>query len=141
MRTRMSGGVGGVTGAIPSPRPDSWKEIPRKYGCIHGRSSPNPPPAQVTKPAPRRIGGTQAHKLLLSGCGAHHMKSCHLHQRFISTRHFVIITGHVMSPSETHRTRTALTHLRYAIAHPFPSLSAPTGAIGMIIEIEVLMAR
>jgi hypothetical protein len=22
MRTRMSGGVGGVTGAIPSPRPD-----------------------------------------------------------------------------------------------------------------------
>ena len=45
----------------------SWKEIPRKHGCIHGRSSPNPPPAQVTKPAPRRIGRTQANKLLLRG--------------------------------------------------------------------------
>ena len=28
MRTRMSGGVGGVTGAIPSPRPDSPIFIP-----------------------------------------------------------------------------------------------------------------
>ena len=27
MRTRMSGGVGGVTGAIPSPRPDSASSL------------------------------------------------------------------------------------------------------------------
>ncbi len=56
----------------------SWKEIPRKRGGIHGRSSPNPLPAQVTKPAPRRIGGTQAHKQLLRGIGAHHQKPCHI---------------------------------------------------------------
>jgi hypothetical protein len=64
----------------------SWKEIPRKHGIIHGRSSPNPPPAQVTKPAPRRIGRTQAHKLLLMGCGAPDRKSCHLQLRSGSVR-------------------------------------------------------
>ncbi len=85
----------------------SWKEIPRKHGCIHGGSSPNPAPAQVTKPAPRRIGGTQAHKLLLMEFGAHHRKSCHLHRRLISMRHQVIIAGLVMSLRETHPTRTA----------------------------------
>lgn len=65
----------------------SWKEIPRKRGCIHGRSSPNPPPAQVTKPAPRRIGRTQAHKLPIRGCGAHDRKSCHLQLRVCPVRH------------------------------------------------------
>lgn len=86
----------------------SWKEIPRKHGCIHGRFSPNPPPTQVTKPVPRRIGGTQAHKLLLRGFDSTDRKSCHLHQRLSSTRHPVIIAGYVMSPPETHLTRTAL---------------------------------
>jgi hypothetical protein len=85
----------------------SWKEIPRKRGFIHGRSSPNPPTAQVTKPAPRRIGRTQAHKLLLRGFGDHHRKSCHLHLRLISTRHPVIIAGPVITPPETYLTRTA----------------------------------
>jgi hypothetical protein len=85
----------------------SWKEIPRKRGCIHGRSSPNPPPAQVTKPAPRRIGGTQAHKLLIMGCREPDRKSCHIHRRLISTRHPVIIAGPVITPPETHLTRTA----------------------------------
>jgi hypothetical protein len=80
----------------------SWKEIPRKRGCIHGRSSPNPPPAQVTKPAPRRIGGTQAHKLLLMGIGDPHSKSCHIHRKLISTRHHVITAGLVKSPGKTH---------------------------------------
>jgi hypothetical protein len=87
----------------------SWKEIPRKHGCIHARSSPNPAPAQVTKPAPRSIGGTQANKLLLLGFGAHHQKSCHLHRRLISTRHHVIIAGPVMYPPETQQARTAPT--------------------------------
>ena len=99
----------------------SWKEIPRKRGCIHGRSSPNPDPAQVTKQAPRRIGRTHAHKLLLRGCGDQYRKSCHLHRRLISTRHHVFIAGHVMSPPETHPTWTALTHFRYAIALKFPT--------------------
>jgi hypothetical protein len=85
----------------------SWKEIPRKHGCIHGRSSPNPPPAQVTKPAPRRIGGTQAHKLLIMGCGAHNRKSSHLHRRLSSVRRYAMHAGHVMSPPETHQRRTA----------------------------------
>jgi hypothetical protein len=85
----------------------SWKEIPRKHGCIHGRSSPNPPPAQVTKPAPRRIGGTQAHKLLLMGCGAHDRTSCHIQLRLSPTRPHVIIAGLVMSPPQTHQARTA----------------------------------
>jgi len=99
----------------------SWKEIPRKHGFIHGRSSPNPPPAQVTKPAPRRIGGTQAHKLLIMGFNSNDRNPCHLHQRLISTRHYVIIAGHVMSSPETHQSRTAPTHYRYAIALPFPT--------------------
>jgi hypothetical protein len=85
----------------------SWKEIPRKHGFIHGRSSPNPTPAQVTKPAPRRIGGTQAHKLLLMGCGDSHRKSCHLHWRLSSLRDHAIHVRHVMSPPETHQARTA----------------------------------
>jgi len=97
----------------------SWKEIPRKHGYIHGRSSPNPPPAQVTKPVPRRIGRTQAHKLLLRGCGVQHRKSCHLHRRLISTRHHGVGAGFVMSPPETHQARTALAHFRYAIALKF----------------------
>jgi hypothetical protein len=99
----------------------SWKGLPRKHGCIHGRSSPNPPPAQVTKPAPRRIGGTQAHKLLIRGCGAYHRKPCHLHRRLISTRHPVIIAGCAKSLRFSSLTRTATAHFRYAIALPFPT--------------------
>ena len=122
----------------------SWKEIQRKRGCIHGRSSPNPPPAQVTKPAPRRIGGTQAHKLLLRGFGAHDRKSCHLHRRLISTRHHVIIAGHVMSLPQTQLTRTALAHIRYAIALPFTTnviaLAPASKCMVKELEIEVLMA-
>jgi hypothetical protein len=78
-------------GANHSQGPDSWKEIPRKRGLIQGRSSPNPPPAQVTKPAPRRIGGTQAHKLLIRGLSSNERKPCHLYRRLTSTRHHVII--------------------------------------------------
>ena len=99
----------------------SWKEIPRKRGCIHGRSSPNPAPAQVTKPAPRRIGGTQAHKLLLSGFLAHHPKSCHIQLRLSSVRHDVIGVGWAKSPGQNTLRRTALTHIRYTIALPFPT--------------------
>jgi hypothetical protein len=41
------------------------------------------------------------------GFGAHHRKSCHHHRRLISTRHPVIIAGHVMCPPETQQARTA----------------------------------
>jgi hypothetical protein len=76
----------------------SWKQIPRRHGCIQARSSPNPPPAQVTKPAPRRIGGTQAHKLLLRGFRDPFRKTCHLHRRLISTRDHAVCAGWAKSP-------------------------------------------
>ena len=40
MRTRMSGGVGGVTGAIPSPRPDSTYLILRRRAAKPNAPSP-----------------------------------------------------------------------------------------------------
>jgi hypothetical protein len=57
-------GVGMKTGRlIGAACRDLFMEgIPRKRGCIQRRSSPNPVPGQVTKPAPPRIGKTQAHK-------------------------------------------------------------------------------
>jgi len=99
----------------------SWKEIPRKHGCIHGRSSPNPLPAQVTKPAPRRIGGTQAHKLLLRGFNSTDRKPCHNRLRSGAVRAHASDAGHVISPSIAHLKRTSLPHIRYAIALPFPT--------------------
>jgi hypothetical protein len=112
----------------------SWKEIPRKRGCIHGRSSPNPPPAQVTKPAPRRIGGTQAHKLLLRGFDSTDRKSCHLHRRPTSVRAHAVIAGHVMSPPETHQARTASASLqiyhRSSIHHERSSAGTAGAGVG-----------
>ena len=119
----------------------SWKEIPRKHGCIHGRSSPNPAPAQVTKPAPRRIGGTQAHKLLLRGIGAANRKSCHIHRRLISMRHPVIIGGHVMSPPETHQARTDTASLqichRSSIPHERRARAPLPAGAGVALGVEV----
>jgi hypothetical protein len=95
----------------------SWKEIPRKHGCIHGRSSPNPAPAQVTKPVPRRIGGTQAHKLLLRGFNLNDRKSCRRQTRSGSVRAHAVHVEISWSSRDMQLARTS--HASEQICHHF----------------------